>query len=221
MPQIIIDTREAVAVPDIVEALKARFDVEIKKLDSGDFVFGNGVAIERKTMNDLMKSQTQGRLADQLKALCSCYERPVLLLETFAASGLFHTGFIGANIGASPQFRGLVLSLLYSWKKLKFMYTLTREETISFLKHTATYMGPSRRIPTPKVVRKDVEPKVIYLYMLQCIRGIGPKTSRNLVTTYPDMVHLIQADARDLKRVRGMNWSSAKRLWGALHSEKE
>jgi len=214
MPSIIVDSREAVNAPDIVESLRASFDVEIKYSESGDYLMGNGIGIERKTLTDFSQSIIKRRLWDQLEQLCNSFERPLLLLE-LSTPGLFTNSVYYTGIG--PQERGAILNLIYSWKKLKFHYTLGRAETISFLKRSAMYAGPSKRIPIPKVVRKAASPDEIYKNMLMCVRGIGPKAANNIYRKYSNFTDLVQCSVDDLTSIPGIGVKYAKLLYKTLH----
>jgi len=63
---LIVDSREAAAQPDIIAKLERRFVVEKKFLSSGDYLFSNGVCVERKTGLNFYQDVINGHLFEQL-----------------------------------------------------------------------------------------------------------------------------------------------------------
>lgn len=92
-PEVIIDIHEVrnvlreTSVTLFLEYLKKKdIPFRIEKLDVGDILLPSGYAIERKTVQDFCRSLfgTQDgrlRLKEQIEALVTTYEKPILLLE--------------------------------------------------------------------------------------------------------------------------------------------
>ena len=67
----------------VVKALeKQGVEIEITKLEAGDFVANHWIAFERMTIDDLLKSIFEDRkFFSLIKELANSYERPVLIIE--------------------------------------------------------------------------------------------------------------------------------------------
>ena len=95
--KIIIDNREKKLIP-LIQALnidlKLSFDIEISKLDLGDFIIqdteGNNILIiERKSLSDLATSIRDGRYAEQSYRYCIKRGR-----ENRTERNNFHSGLL-------------------------------------------------------------------------------------------------------------------------------
>ncbi len=80
MVKILVDTRET-ASSVVRELKKYNCELEIQKLEVGDYIVSDRVAIERKSTDDFIASIMDGRLWTELIDLNSNYEIPILLLE--------------------------------------------------------------------------------------------------------------------------------------------
>ena len=74
------DTRECVSgIPDLLKQMD--IEVEIQQLQSGDYLIGQNVAVERKTVADMLASIDDGRLLSQCRRLKSCFNTVIIILE--------------------------------------------------------------------------------------------------------------------------------------------
>ncbi len=67
----------------VVKALKKQdVEIEVTKLEAGDYVANHRIAFERMTIDDFFKSIFEDiRLFSQIKDMANSYERPVLIIE--------------------------------------------------------------------------------------------------------------------------------------------
>ena len=67
----------------VIKALeKQDIEIEITKLEAGDYVAYNGIGFQRMTIDDLLKSIFGDiRLLSQIRDFAGHYERPVLIIE--------------------------------------------------------------------------------------------------------------------------------------------
>ena len=213
---IIIDSNEASKNPDIHKLLDSKMEVKVQSLPSADYALTKGIGIERKEMSDLYNSvRYDNRLFDQLGRLTEDYERPILLVEGYLTTPYAKNGYRSYN-----NVMGTLISVLYAWKDVKLWFAPTRSDTVAFLRRSAVW-APSGRVPIPKGVRKDQDPKIVYRNMLMCIRGIGPKTVKNIIKSAPSMGKLIDmlnsSTLEDLvKNIKGLNSKTASILKKAL-----
>ena len=80
MPRIIVDVREFRSeLPSILH--KRGFRIEPVTLEVGDYVLTPNLCVERKSLNDLIESLSNGRLYNQVNAMSRSYKTPILLIE--------------------------------------------------------------------------------------------------------------------------------------------
>src|SRR3990170_8134387 len=77
--KVVVDVHE----PLDICTLLSEFDLEVerKSISPGDYIVGEGWAVERKTTGDFVQSLFKGRLLEQLDRLSETYSKPVLLVE--------------------------------------------------------------------------------------------------------------------------------------------
>jgi len=161
---------------EIVKLLnKLNLAVEVKHIGSGDYVFGD-VAIERKTITDLVNSVCSGsrHLWDQLDTMRRTYTTPILLIE----GDIEHRDRLTA---------GILTTIILFWK-YQTIFSGSHEDTASWIASLFTKygVGKSGRLPPAAVIRADT-PREIRVAMLQCIRGIGPVTATKIMDKIPDL----------------------------------
>jgi len=206
---IFIDDREP---EEIINYLRKRnLDIEIRHSDSGDYVFGE-VAIERKELNDLIKSlmpnkQTftlKPRFWDQMEVIKNTYKIPILIIEGLH-SYMYAERFI----------KGVLNTLTLFWK-IPYLVTMGMEETAMVIGdlYIKYGVGKSGRIP-PAAVRKAITPKQVKWMMLQCVKGIGPTAATRILEAYPDLFHASYHPhyfSEALNKVKGLNKRSKELL---------
>lgn len=67
----------------VVKSLeKQGVEIEITKLETGDYIANHWIAFERMTIDDILKSVFEDmKLFSRIKYLANSYERPVLIIE--------------------------------------------------------------------------------------------------------------------------------------------
>jgi DNA excision repair protein ERCC-4 len=78
--KVIVDMREFRSeLPSILH--KKGFHIEPCTLEVGDYVITPTICVERKSINDLIESLSNGRLYNQCNAMSRAYKIPMLLIE--------------------------------------------------------------------------------------------------------------------------------------------
>jgi len=160
---------------EIVEGLtNKRLTVEVRRLESGDYAF-NDVAIERKTLQDLVNSTFNRRLWTQLINLCDSYKQPMLLIEGWS-------GYSNLDV----VIKGIITTVLTRFK-IPILFSYNYLETVEWIKSLYVKTGTNKVIYLPAPVKKQKTLEDIKLEMLQVIPTIGPKTARTILTKCPDI----------------------------------
>jgi DNA excision repair protein ERCC-4 len=165
----------------IIDELKRKqLSVEVRHLDSGDYVF-NDVAIERKTLQDLINSTFDKRLWVQLKTLKNTYKHPLLLIENW-------TGINSLSIDPKTKaiIEGIITTILVKFD-ISILVSYNYLETVEWIKSLYIKTGTNKVTYLPAPVKKQKTIHDIKLEMLQVIPTIGPKTAKTILTKCPDI----------------------------------
>lgn len=196
---------------DIVQMLKRRnLAVEVKHIESGDYVFGD-VAIERKTVSDLISSVTaeNRHLWKQLETMQNTYKQPILLIEDWN--------------GVDEEDRltvGIVTTILLFWK-YQIIFSKDKYETVEWIEKLFIKYGVGKtgRIPPAAVIRKNT-PKEIKWCMLQTIPHIGPVMANKILEAIPNIISCSYQDTIAIKgkldKIKGLNKESKELLLKVL-----
>jgi DNA excision repair protein ERCC-4 len=176
----------------IVDGLKRKqLNVEVKHLDSGDYVF-NDVAIERKTLQDLVNSAFSKRLWTQLINLCNTYKHPMLLIEGWS-------GYSNLDVVT----KGIITTVLVKFN-IPILVSYNSLETVEWIKSLYIKTGTNKVTYLPAPVKKQKTIHDIKLEMLQVIPTIGPKTAKVILTKFPDVFSKC-IDGKELQNINGLH----------------
>lgn len=77
---VIVDMREFRSeLPSLLH--KRGIHIEPITLEVGDYILTPDICVERKSLNDLIESLSNGRLYNQANSMCRYYKVPILLIE--------------------------------------------------------------------------------------------------------------------------------------------
>jgi ERCC4-type nuclease len=221
MTNIVIDTREVNAVPDILEKIQFKVETAVEYMEFADYYFpAQGIGIERKTTGDFLQSiQGRGdekggpktkRLFEQLAGMCDAFEKVILLIERQWESSYDQVAY---TINVS--------NILLNWKKVKVYASNSRQETIDYLTRVAVYSGPSHNYCLPTMARKSLTDEQVREVMLMCIKGIGPKAAKKIREAYPQYPDMVNASKEELDvKLKGVNHRVVDRLYSVFHGVK-
>lgn len=127
---LVVDRREAEAVPDVVKSLEKVLPVKVDTLESGDYYIPSpekGIVVERKTVYDLLGSIRDRRLWDQLQRLVSVENAfPALLLEGSLSMTQKYSQW------SEPAIVAALFSIVWDWK-VPVLHAPTRRWTVIYL----------------------------------------------------------------------------------------
>jgi ERCC4-type nuclease len=130
------------------------------------------------------------------------YQQPILLIE----------GLIDFR---DRLLMGILTTVILFWK-YQTVFSDSKQETAIWIERLFTKYGVGKtgRIPPAAVIRMAT-PKQIRWAMLQCIKGIGPKTASKILEEIPELFckeycyHILKPK---LKRVKGLKKESLELL---------
>ena len=201
MPLVYADTRE---VPELVEKLRQRGSrVEVKQLDFGDFVVSGDVVIERKTLDDFVKSIYDGRLFSQLINMNEKYSRPILVIQGDKKhlSGIGETAFYGALASVLADFKVPVFFAANEKEVAEIIFHLARREQMEKKKEARVREG-----------RKPATLSENQRYVVSGIPGVSGILADRLLSNMETIEKLFSSSELDLLKIEGIGEVMARRI---------
>ena len=185
-------------------ALEARgVSVRLSQLESSDYLVGNEIGVERKSVLDLHYSILNRRLWSQLDAYRSKLQRVYLLVE----GARLDDGRVSA-----AGVRGALLEI--GDRGMTVIRSTDAADSAEWLLRLAIRAQRSGARPLPRLRRYRRATSSIEL--VAGIPGIGPRRARLLLDTFGSIGALEVADLEDLQRVEGIGPALARGVHEAL-----
>ncbi|MEO3993105.1 MAG: ERCC4 domain-containing protein [Desulfurococcaceae archaeon TW002] len=184
--------------------------VIFKVLEVGDYIINDLIVLERKRLDDLIKSVYEGRFFDQLKRLKSLEGfKAVLVVEGDLLS-------IDEYVENPRSIEAALVSAILSFN-VPILYTRNSRHTAELIKYIAEKTQEVSRkapIPLPTYRRskklKTSDLRAWQIYVLSSFPKIGPTLAERLLHKFGSLKAVINAQVTELVRVDGMSEDKAK-----------
>ena len=186
---VIVDNRENNSLV-ISELISLNNKLELKQLEVADYLIGN-IAIERKTISDLISSMLNKRLFKQLENLKQ-YENSLLIVENYPALNLKET-----NLNENA-IRGLILSVSLDYK-IPIIFTKDEKDTALFL----SLLAKRKKAEISLRSKIPLTPQQQLQFILEGFPNIGPKTAKKLLENYKTIKSLMNTPEDEIKKLIG------------------
>jgi len=190
----------------VIAGLEAYADVriEIRQLSVADYVLSEKVAVERKTVGDLVQSILDKRLFAQAERLLAGYGQPLLIVEGRELYG---------RAGVHPNAIRGALSYVAVIKGIPVLRTVDAEDTAAYLhvmaRHAQQGLGYELSLFAK---RKATNISQQQRYVLEALPGIGPALARALLRHFGSLAEIFAADERALQGVPGIGKATARKI---------
>jgi ERCC4-related helicase len=201
LPTVYVDTRE---LAQFVDKLRYRGAlVEVKQLEIGDFVASDEVVIERKTVDDFVKSVYDGRLFKQIANMSNKYPRPILVIqgERKDLSGIGESAFYGAVASIVSDFKVPVFFAPTERDVIEIIFHIARREQIEKKKEAKIREG-----------RKPMTLADTQRYVVSGIPGVSAVLADRLLSRMTTVERLFSASEQELRDVAGIGDVMAQRI---------
>jgi len=213
-PYIYVDSREASTKngQKIVKKLnELRAKLVIRKLDFGDFLIGEDVAIERKTIHDLVSTLTQRFLFDQIFNMKAAYPKSILLIEGYM-------GIIRKFRRITPEaLNGALFAITQA--NISIVPTIDYRDTAIFLVTAAKQLrkkGKVKAVIRHRHKAKNMQQKQVYA--VTGLPHVGPTLAVNLLKQFGSVHQVFSASKEELKAVNGIGPLNASRIFEVLEA---
>lgn len=199
---IFADAREAASG---IEDYFAQYECEVQKklLVCGDYLLSDRIVVERKILQDFVKSIMDKRLFSQLKQMRENFEKPVLIIE---GEGSLY-GYVNPNVirGALAAIT-IDLGIPILWTKdladtAGILYWIARREQIDEKREISL-----RNKKSPETIEEQQEFVVSGLPDISLIRA------KQLLKHFKKPENIFKASEEELKNVKGIGSKIAKNV---------
>jgi DNA excision repair protein ERCC-4 len=202
--RVVADEREkASGVPEELSKLNVR--VYFSKLPVADYVLNPEIAVERKTVKDLVSSVYDSRLFYQAARISAAFAKPFLLIEGDSKE----VKSLAKNL---KSFYGAIANVTLAYG-LRVLYTADQGETalaIAELLENARAKPPAK-LPSEMPPKGKSVPQQ-QLYLVSSIPGVGRKLAERLLSKYGTPRRVMSLTAGELALTQGIGWKRAERI---------
>lgn len=191
IPLIVADVHEknSLVLSELHKSTQAR--LQIRSLKIADYLIGN-IAIERKTISDLISSMINKRLIQQLNQMQK-YQKSLLIIEGDINDTL------NENNNISKAVRGLILSISTNFST-SIIFSQDYEDTAKYLITLAKQqLKPNTPISLHSRIPKTTKEQKQYI--LESFPNIGPKKASLLLKKFKTVKNTINADEIELTEI--------------------
>lgn len=204
---IVVDSRETRAgTATRLEAIPG-VTVIRKELPSGDYIIGEGVAVERKAAADLVASIMDGRLFEQLAKMTIEHERVVVLVE----GNVYETRSAISEVALDGA-----LSYLSLLSGAQVIASPNVGATVRLLHRMAVHIQHGLGYQIPLRASKPKAPVALAQFLVEGLPGVGPTTAMALLERFGSPLAVFSASKTDLLAVKGVGPKTADVIRAAL-----
>jgi len=202
--RVVADERErASGVPEELTKLNVR--VYFSKLSVGDYVLSPEVAVERKSIPDLISSVYDSRIFNQASRIASAYAKPYLLIEGDSKEVERLTRNLKSYYGAIAS-----VTLAYG---LRVLFTANKTETAvaisELLRNVRARPVPHQMSETPPRSKSFSQQQA---YLVSSLPGVGRKLAERLLRKYGTPRRVMSLTQGELSLTPGIGWKRAERI---------
>jgi ERCC4-type nuclease len=202
-----VDDREASAATIAHLESNPGVQLEIRRLNLGDYMVDGRILFERKTLSDLADSIIDGRLFDQGIRLASQSLVPVIILEgrvESSCNGMRREAIQGALITLT-----LVLGI-------PLLRSKDPEESVQLMLYAAEQARRVGRRALPRQGKRPRGKRRKQLALLQELPGIGPERAARLLACFGSIANVVNASHQELCGVPGIGSVTASAIRALL-----
>ena len=223
--RIVVDERERNSkVPKFL--IEDGAQIDFARLSVGDYIISPEIAIERKTISDLINSIYDGRLFIQCSDLIQFYSKPVLLIE----GNILNLQFENFTEKQNDEIEITVEKILQIYDALATVALIFRipiihspsanytSKFLIILLNKAIKSGITINGPLIKRIKKGNHVQLQQLSILSSLPGVGDKLAIKLLKKFGTPSRAINASISELSLIPGFGKARAEKVKKILNS---
>ena len=223
--RIVVDERERNRrVPKFL--IEDGAQIDFARLSVGDYIIAPEIAIERKTISDLINSIYDGRLFIQCSDLIQFYSKPILLIE----GNILNLQFENFSEKQNDEIEITVEKILQIYDALATVALIFRSPIIHspsanytskfliILLNKAIKSGITINGPLIKRIKKGNHVQLQQLSILSSLPGVGDKLAIKLLKKFGTPSRAINASISELSLIPGFGKARAEKVKKILNS---
>jgi len=198
----------------IKELIDLGVQIDLRRLDVGDYILSKRCCVEYKTVSDFVDSIIDGRLLLQIKELRKNFERPVIVIE--GTEDIYSQRSIHPN-----AIRGMLATITVSYG-IPVIQTKTFRETASLLAIIAKREQEAETHPfSTHSSKKPLSLPELQEYVVSALPGVGPLLVKPLLETFGSIKGIVNASAEELTKVEKIGEKKAREIQRVLTERYE
>jgi len=223
--RIVVDERERNSrVPKFL--IEDGAQIDFARLSVGDYIIAPEIAIERKTISDLINSIYDGRLFIQCSDLIQFYSKPILLIE----GNILNLQFENFTEKQNDEIEITVEKILQIYDALATVALIFRipiihspsanytSKFLIILLNKAIKSGITINGPLIKRIKKGNHIQLQQLSILSSLPGVGDKLAIKLLKKFGTPSRAINASISELSLIPGFGKARAEKVKKILNS---
>ncbi len=188
--RLLVDAREQ-GSPVLKHLNELGASIEMKRIESADYICSKDVAVELKSGQDFVDSIIDRRLLVQAKRMREAFAKPVIIIEEGPESSrmINKNAVYGALTSLALGFQIPVLSTKNSRETAELIFTMAKSEQQPGSNELSLHFNK------PQTLKEQQE------YLVSALPGIGPKLAKPLLKKFGSVNRIFSASEEELKEV--------------------
>ncbi|QQG48666.1 MAG: heavy metal resistance protein CzcA [archaeon] len=209
--RVVADEREkASGVPEELSKLNVR--VYFSQLPVADYVLNPEIAVERKSVRDLVSSVYDSRIFSQAARISAAYAKPFLLVEGDSTE-------VEGLVKNVKSFYGAIANVTLAYG-LRLLYTANPKETAAAISELLVHARakPLATMP-PELSPKGKSLHMQQVYLVSSLPGVGRRLAERLLSKYGTPRKIMSLTPGELAMTQGIGWKRAEKIKEALDAK--